>query len=141
MREQNYFVKIIILFLATGAGIFALWYAVIREQSADWITEQVVHQASPYVVSTADNGRVLISNVLAGYEFFLPPGFKTAGARNLTFYLEQGDIKKCEIKHYRLRPAGSKLAEKDLVFELVNQEEKDVCGKYLSEIKNRIVVD
>ncbi len=149
MRRQNYFSKIIILFLATGAGIFAIWFALIREDSADWLTSQVVHQVSPYAVSETDEG-LIISNVVAGYEFSLPNNFKTLGARNLSFYLEEAGEKKCEIKHYYVKTAN--VAENEakvvlpskggkLVFELVNKTEESVCGKYLMVIKNNLVID
>lgn len=131
MISQNYFFKIFVLFVATFTGIFAIWYSLIRAESADWITSQIVHQASPYAVTTADNGEIIIGNALAGYEFKLPLGFKTNGARNLSFYLEDGGVKKCEIRHQA----------KNLVFELADQKEKNDCGKYLSEIKNSLAVD
>lgn len=128
MAQQNYLRKFIILFIATIAAIFAIWYAMIRQESADWITGQVVHQTSPYIVANLNDGTVIIDNVVAGYEISLPKGFKTNGARNLIFYLEEGGRKKCLIRHQA----------KNLVFELVDDKEKDVCGRYLNEIKNSL---
>ena len=146
MPEKNYFAKIIVLFLATLTGIFAIWYALIREESADWISSQIVHQASPYAVSEINSG-LIISNVILNYEFRLPRGFKTSGARNLDFFMEEVGLKKCEIRHYYLNEARARgltagetrliipLRRQKLVFELVNQAEKGRCGGYLKQIK------
>ena len=151
--KQSYTIKILILFLATGAGIFAIWYALMREESSDWIVGQVVHQASPYAVSLNDDGTVTINNVVAGYEFSLPDKFKTNGARNLILYIEEPGEKKCEIKHYYLNEDKANgltvdkakliisLRQQKLVFELANKSEIDNCGGYLMEIKNKIVVN
>ena len=146
MSEQNYSAKIIVLFLATLAGIFVIWYALIREQSADWISSQIVHQASPYAVSEIGNG-LIINNVILNYEFRLPRGFKTDGARNLNFFMEEADRQKCEIRHYYLNEGKARglaagetrliipLRRQKLVFELVNQAEKGRCEGYLKQIK------
>lgn len=138
MAENNYFTKILALMLATAAGIFAIWFALIRQDSADWITSQVVHQASPYAVSEDGDG-LIISNVVAGYEFKAPVGFKSAGARNLSFYLENGGQKKCEIRHYVKKPKV-KLEKENLVFELTNQEEIG-CEKYLLTIRDSVLLN
>ena len=147
--EKDYTIKILILFLATGAGVFAIWYTMIREQSADWISAQVVHQVSPYAVTETEDG-LIISNVLIGYGFDLPKGFKTTGAKNLVLFREEAGVKKCEIKHHfsRAEKAADSQAKivlsaesGGLVFELVNQNEINDCGKYLREIKDNAVVN
>ncbi len=138
MSGSNYFLKITVLFLATGAGIFAIWYALIREDSAVWLTSQVVHQASPYAVTETDDG-LIIGNVVAGYEFSLPRGFKSLGARNLTFYLGAAGEKTCEIRHY-VKKSGGKLKAENLIFELVDKNENG-CEKYLSVIKNSVLIN
>jgi len=130
MSGQNYFKKIAVLFLATFAGIFAVWYGLVKQESVDWLVGQVAHQVSPYAVSETYDGAI-ITNVVAGYAFTLPPGFKTTGARNLSFYLEDGGGKKCEIRH---KADGS-----NLVFELVNENEAAVCKKYLERIKKSVI--
>lgn len=119
------------MFIATLAGIFVIWYSLIRAESADWIVAQVAHQASPYAVTTADSGEITINNVVAGYEFKLPSGFTTNGARNLSMYLEENGVKKCEIRHQA----------KNLVFELVNKKEQNSCEKYIDEIKRSLALD
>ncbi|MDD4271464.1 MAG: hypothetical protein PHF50_01525 [Patescibacteria group bacterium] len=149
MREQNYTLKILILFLATFAGIFAIWYALMREESADWISSQIVHQASPYAITETEDG-LIIGNVIMGYSFDLPKGFKTAGAKNLSFFMEEAGVKKCEIKHYYLNADKVKrtavanasvvipLRDSKLIFELVNKSEIASCGKYLTAVKNNL---
>lgn len=150
MREQNYTLKFLILFLATGAGIFAIWYALMREESVDWLSSQISHQVSPYAVTETEDG-LIITNVLIGYGFDLPTGFKTTGAKNLVLFREEAGGKKCEIKHFYLNAAKAKgladietrliipLRQRKLVFELVNKSEIDDCGKYLEEIKSSVV--
>lgn len=150
--EKDYTIKFFILFLATGAGIFAIWYTMIREQSADWISAQVVHQVSPYAVTETEDG-LIISNVLIGYGFDLPKGFKTTGAKNLVLYREEAGVKQCEIKHSYLNADRANglvanetkliipLRRQKLVFELVNKAEIDDCGKYLMGIKNNLAVN
>jgi len=133
MSSKNYLAKILALSAATLAGIFAVWYSLVRPESADWIAAQVAHQVSPYVVIMADDGGLIISNPAAGYEFSLPAGFKTAGARNLSFYLAAGGVKKCLIKH--------KAEGKNLIFELADEKEEAVCGRYLERIKSGAAVD
>lgn len=154
MRSNNYSVKIIILFVATFIGLFAIWYALVREESVDWITSRVVRQVSPYAVAASDDGEVIIDNVVIGYYFSLPPGFKTTGARNLTFYLEEDGRKKCEIRHYYNRAGKGKsatataekivipLKEIELIFELAGAgTEKTDCARYLEQIKADLIAD
>ena len=149
MREQNYFIKIIILFVVTFAGIFAIWYALIREESVDWLSSQISHQVSPYAVSEIESG-LIISNVVQGYEFILPQGFKTAGARNLVLFIEEVGEKKCEIRHYYLKSdeevenqtkiiLSAKYGK--LAFELINKDQADNCGRYLQAIKDKIEIN
>lgn len=147
--EKNYTLKILILFLATGAGIFAIWYALMREESVDWLSSQITHQVSPYAVSEIKSG-LIINNVVRGYEFKLPQDFKTAGAKNLVLFIEGAGEKKCEIRHYYL--ASDKAPEDQtkvvlsakygkLVFELTDKSKINVCGKYLQKIEENIVIN
>ena len=145
----------VILCIATLFNIFIMWYFLIRPESIDWISSQVLHQTSPYVVSAADNGRVVVENPLVGYEVGLPPGFITAGARNLTFFLEKDGQKKCQIKHYYVKAGKAKqeasTAEElviplsggmELIFKLIGPaEERADCIKYLKQIKAYLVSD
>jgi|GEM_PF-1635355 len=153
MQEQSYFNKIVILFIFTFINIFIIWFFMIREESSDWISEQVIHQVSPYVI-TDDNGGLTVDNVIIGYEFRLPLGFNTVGARNLSFSLEKDGQKLCEIKHYYVNVNKAKKLESDseksvilfnntkLVFELAGKNtEKDLCSKYLASIENSLIVN
>ncbi len=152
MLEKNYTVKFLILFLATFAAVFAIWYTLMREESVNWLSSQIVHQISPYVIAETEDD-LIVSNPLMGYDFSLPKGFKTNGAKNISFFMEEGGVKKCQIKHYYLNANKANnleaqetrliipLLQKKLVFDLVNKSEINDCGKYLLEIKNNIVVD
>lgn len=144
--EKNYTVKILILFLATFAGIFVIWYSLVREESVDWLSSQISHQVSPYAITETEKG-LIISNVVLGYGFDLPQGFKSFGSKNLSFFMEEAGGKKCEIKHYYLNAdKAGKLSgdegrliiswrKQKLVFELVNKAETNICKKYLEEIR------
>lgn len=153
MTDQNYFNKIVILIVATLANIFVIWYFMIREESSDWISTQVAHQVSPYAI-TENSGGLIIDNVILGYEFRLPPGFKTTGARNFRFFMEADGQKKCEIRHYYINAGkAQKILSDDkqvvillsgvkLVFESVGTEtEKSSCAKYLKQIEASITMD
>lgn len=153
MNDQKYFYKFLTLFLFTFANIFVIWSFVIREESSDWISAQVVHQVSPYVVDEIDSG-IIINNAIMGYEFQLPKGFKTVGAKNLSFFMEEVGQKKCEIRHYYINANRAKKLSSDggkivyllssvkLVFELVGTEtEKNFCAKYLDQIEASIITE
>lgn len=153
MRSQNYFNKIVILFIATFANIFVIWYFMIRAESSDWISSRVAHQVSPYVITEHSSG-LIVDNVILGYEFRLPQGFKTIGARNFSFFMEEGGEIKCEIRHYYINADRAKKLSSDdkkavillnnakLVFETVGTETgKTVCAKYLKQIEDSITMD
>lgn len=147
--EKRYAVKFLFLFLSTFTGIFAVWYGLMRDRSVDWISSQIAHQISPYAILETEDG-LIASNVVLGYAFNLPQGFRTSGSRNLKFFLEDGMSKKCVIRHYRLNSAeaGSpefsdgkllvQAGENKLVFELVEHGEIGNCGKYLRGIKDSL---
>ncbi|MDD4900926.1 MAG: hypothetical protein PHS62_02315 [Patescibacteria group bacterium] len=151
MNRPNYYNKIVILFIATFANIFIMWYFLVREESVDWISSQIIHQASPYAMTVAEDGKVIIDNVILGYGFVLPKGFETAGAKNLSFYIMADGGKKCEIKHYYVRAdkAGGEAADtrkmiipfrsNNLIFELTGSEaDKSLCAGYLKQIKDSL---
>lgn len=153
MSDKNYFNKIVILFIATFANIFILWYFVIRGESSDWISAQVMHQVSPYAIFE-DSGGLIVSNVIMDYEFKLPQGFKTIGARNFSFFMEEAGQKKCEIKHYYVNADRAKNLLSDdkkvvillnnvkLVFAVVGTEtEKEFCAKYLKQIEESLTTN
>ncbi|MBI4779201.1 hypothetical protein HY797_01975 [Candidatus Falkowbacteria bacterium] len=147
--EKNYTLKIVLLFLATGAGIFAIWYALMREESVDWLSSQISHQASPYAITVTEND-LIISNVISGYEFILPNKFKTLGSKNLVLFIEEAGKKKCAIRHYYLK-SGEALENQakvvlsakygKLVFESADKNQTNDCGKYLLEIKKNIEIN
>jgi hypothetical protein len=148
--KRNYTIKILILFLATFASIFAIWYALMREQSVDWLSSQIAHQISPYTITENEDG-FFIDNMLLGYGFSLPEGFRTNGAKNLVLFIDEAGQKKCEIKHFYINAdkdnglAASETTliipfhQQKLVFELVNKTDQDVCIEYLDEISRSVI--
>ncbi|MDP2709350.1 MAG: hypothetical protein Q8O93_04915 [bacterium] len=130
MPTNNYFFKIIILSAATMSGLFAIWYALARQESVDWVVGQVGHQVSPYAVTDTGDG-MIVTDVVRGYTFILPAGFKTSGARNLSFYLEDAGVKECEIRHYYNQSAR---------FELIDGIKTSACVKYLDKIEKSLVI-
>jgi hypothetical protein len=125
----------------------------IREESSDWISTQVVHQVSPYVVSE-NSGRLSVENVVLGYHFNLPRGFRTVGARKFILFLEKENEQECAIKHYNLAAEKAKTIVSDgqrevvlfnnskLIFESIGTSvEKDICSKYLKDISQSVLFD
>jgi hypothetical protein len=154
ITSQSYYNKMAILCIATLANVFIMWYFLIRPEGADWVSSQVLHQTSPYVVNAAENGWVKVKNPLVGYEVALPPGLTTAGARNLTFFLEDGKRRRCGIKHYYIRADKTRerattseelvvpLMDVELIFKLIGPAvERTNCAKYLKQIKAYIASD
>ena len=151
MPLQSYFFKFFVLFSSTILIIFTVWYFLVREESVDWVSSHVIHQSSPYAVTTTDDGKVIVDNVVLGYGFSLPAGFKTSGARNFSFFLEEDDQKLCAIRHYYLEMSrGSSTATKlvvpiktgQLVFELAESAgEKADCAVYLKQIESSLITD
>ncbi|MFA5359711.1 MAG: hypothetical protein WC349_02010 [Patescibacteria group bacterium] len=148
--EKKYTIKFFILLLTTCISIFGIWYALMRHESVDWLSSQIAHQISPYVMVETENG-FTVRNMLFGYNFNLPENFKTNGSKNLVLFIDEAGQKKCEIKHFYVN--GNKandlvadetrliipLNDKKLIFELINKTEKDACAKYLEEIKKSVV--
>jgi len=152
MSDQNNFIKFLVLFVFTSANIFMVWSFMIREEGPDWLNSQVAHQVSPYTITETDRGAI-INNIVMGYEFKLPAGFKTTGARNFSFFLEEDGKKKCEIRHYLSADRVKKISSGDgkvvilfnnaeLVFELVVAEtEKAFCAEYLKQIEDSLAIN
>ncbi len=150
--EKKYTAKIFVLIATTCFSIFIIWYALIRQESVDWLSSQISHQVSPYIITEDENG-FFVENTLLNYGFNLPEGFKTNGAKNLTLFIEDGDQKKCEIKHFYFNNDKAKnlvnseinliitAQDKKLVFELVNANEQNTCKKYLSQINKSFIAN
>lgn len=148
--KKNYTIKIFILFLTTCISIFGIWHVLMRHESVDWLSSQIAHQISPYIMAETENG-FIIKNVLLGYSFNLPEDFITQGSRNLVLFINEAGQKKCEIKHFYinnnevndLATNETKLViplnDKKLIFELINKTERDACKGYLDEINKSVI--
>jgi|GEM_PF-3807671 len=47
---KYYLIKIIILVLSAVLDELIIWWALIREESVEWIMGQVIHNPSPYAI-------------------------------------------------------------------------------------------
>ncbi len=145
MRERYYSIKIFILLLSTAVGVFVIWWSMIREESADWINGQIVHQVSPFAITATDEGTI-VSNVVSGYEFTVPIELKVSGSKNLTFVAAEGAIN-CQIKHSAKivkgqKPEGEKEINwrgKKLNFVVISDPTSQAsCEKYFEQIKKSL---
>lgn len=91
-------IKIIILVLAAVLGELIIWWALVREESVEWITGQVVHNPSPYAVTLLEDGRTIVGNVVLGFEVTLPSGWQAKELRSPSFYFNEGEAVVCEVK-------------------------------------------
>jgi hypothetical protein len=145
-HESNFYNKVAILIIATIANIFIVWFFIIRPDSSNLVGAQIAHLTSPYEVNEANDG-LIVDNQLLGYEFKLPPGFTTTGARNFSFSLKDNGREECLIKHYYFDANKAKNLSSDdkkavvilknlkLIFELADAKAaKTVCGQYLKQV-------
>jgi len=103
---KYYLIKIIVLVLAAVLGELIIWWALVREESVDWITGQLVHNPSVYAISQLEDGRIIVGNVLDGFEITLPPGWEAEEKRVPGFSFKVDGQPICEIKSQVKREAG-----------------------------------
>lgn len=94
---KNYLIKIIILVLAAVLGELFIWWAMVREESIDLITDQILHKPWPYAISLMDDDRTVVGNVIIGFEVTLPAGWQVKRLKNPSFFLSDNDMIICEI--------------------------------------------
>ncbi|MFA4833972.1 MAG: hypothetical protein WC619_03965 [Patescibacteria group bacterium] len=95
---KYYLVKVVVLVLAAVLGELIIWWALVREESVEWITGQIVHNPSPYAVTLLEDGRTIVGNVVKGFEITLPPGWQAKELRSPSFYLNENEALVCEVK-------------------------------------------
>ncbi len=146
MRERYYLTKIFILLFATAVGVFVIWWSMIREEGADWISGQIVHEASPFAITRTDEGTI-VSNVISGYEFTVPAELKVSGSKNLIFVVDASEIN-CQIKHSVKIMKGQKPGEekeinwrgKKLNFIVISDPTSQAsCEKYFEQIRKSLI--
>jgi len=103
---KYYLIKIIVLVLVAVLGELIIWWALAREESVDWITGQLVHNPSVYAISQLEDGRIIVGNVLDGFEITLPPGWEAEEKRVPGFSFKVDGQPICEIKSRVKREAG-----------------------------------
>ena len=95
---KYYLIKVVILVLAAVLGELVIWWALVREESVNWITGQVIHNPSPYAITLLEDGRTIVGNVVEGFEVTLPPGWQAKALRSPSFYFNEGETLICEVK-------------------------------------------
>ncbi|MDD5032300.1 MAG: hypothetical protein PHR36_04660 [Patescibacteria group bacterium] len=95
---KYYLVKVAVLVLAAVLGELVIWWALVREESVDWITGQIIHNPSPYAITQMEDGRTIVGNVVKGFEITLPSGWQARELRSPDFYLNEGENVICEVK-------------------------------------------
>jgi hypothetical protein len=103
---KYYLVKVVVLVLAAVLGELFIWWALVRDESVDWIAGQLVHNPSVYAITEMDNGRTIVGNVLDGFEITLPAGWEATQGKAPDFYFDIDGQKICEIKSRVNRSAG-----------------------------------
>lgn len=97
--SKSYWIKIAIVVLAAVIAELVIWWAMVREESVDWIGTQVLHQPYAYAITEIDDGRIVVGNVVKGFEVTLPAGLEVVRSKNPTFLFKQetGEVI-CQIK-------------------------------------------
>jgi len=96
--SKNYVLKIIVLMVSTMLGVWLIWYTMVREESIDWISGQIIHQAYPYAITQLEDSRVIVGNVVKGFEVTLPAGWQVKEVKHPIFYYSRNEETICEIK-------------------------------------------
>ena len=98
---ENYIFKILVLVLVSVLAEYAIWWAMVREESVDWIAGQIYHTPWAYVVTLVEEDDKLVTNVEIGYEVVVPSEWTIDNKKHPYFYLaselDANDIL-CEIK-------------------------------------------
>ncbi len=80
--------KIAFLILITIIAEVVIWWAIIREDSVDWITSRIVHNPWPYAISELDDGRIIVGNVVKDFEITVPTGWEIERSKHPIFYIK-----------------------------------------------------
>jgi hypothetical protein len=144
---KYYLIKVIILVLVAVLGELFIWWALVRDESVDWITGQLVHNPSVYAITQMDDGRTIVGNVLDGFEITLPTGWKATQGKAPDFYFDINGQGICEIKS-RVNRSAEETAISELLKEqtgfsriyagiapAIKKEEILENGKFIYEIQ------
>jgi hypothetical protein len=96
---KNYIIKIILLVLVALLAEYLIWWALVREESVDWIAGHINHVPSPYAISEMDDGRKVVANVVLGFELLLSDNWEVKNGKNPIFYFKNKKEEYiCEVK-------------------------------------------
>lgn len=144
---KYYFVKIIILVIAAVLGELFIWWGMVREESVDWLAGQILHNPWPYAISEIEDGRIIVGNILQGFEITLPAGWQVKELKHPSFYLGQSEEVMCEVKSNIIRKKEEinveKLLEENNGFinayvggqEAIKKEQTTDQGNFIYELK------
>lgn len=92
-KNNCYKFKIITIILLFILGEILIWFIFVRHESFVWFNKKFNHSTSPYAISKIDDGRVIVSHVIKGFEYILPIGFEAKEEPVLSLnYMEGGQI-------------------------------------------------
>lgn len=144
---KYYLVKIVILVLAAVLGELFIWWALVREDSVDWIAGQLVHNPSVYAISRLADGRIIVGNFLDGFEITLPPGWEAEEKKVPDFSFSIDGQSFCAIKGQVKKEAGEASVDKLLgaqsgfaktyagITPAIKKEGISETGKFIYEIQ------
>jgi hypothetical protein len=127
---SSYYWKFGILFLATTIGIFSIWWTMVREDSSDYIVNQIVGAPKQYIIATTTENQYSVSNMLYDFDLILPIDWQVLEYKHPNFVLQSSNKKICEIKSNVLNTKKTNQARLELakitptIKTLGNQETK-----------------
>jgi len=95
--KKNYLIKIIVLVLAAVLGELFIWWGMVREESIDFLSGQILHNPWPYAVSLMEDDRTVVGNVTLGFEIVLPVDWQVKKLKNPSYFLSDNEAIICEI--------------------------------------------
>jgi hypothetical protein len=134
---KNYIFKIVLLVLSALLAEYFIWWAMVREESVDWLAGHINHIPSPYAISEMDDGRKIVGNVILGFELVLSDNWNVENSKNPSFFYNEEDTI-CKINTDIRRNTGIEETEKYKVFKkndflIYSKENNTESGEYLYE--------
>ncbi len=90
--------RIIFLVFITLIAEIIIWWAMIRDGSSNWIASHIVHNPWPYAITEMEDGRIIVGNVIEGFEFTVPSGWNVKKGRHPIFYVEENGNEICNMR-------------------------------------------
>jgi len=96
--SKKYYLKIVLLIVIGAAAELIIWWTMVREESVDWIGKQVLDQPYAYAITEIDDGRIVVGNVVEGFEVTLPSGFVAVKTENPGFLYKEDEQVLCRVE-------------------------------------------